>query len=112
MLVGDEGEKNKALIPFSSEIKFNMIIRDMNEKIREPTNAQDNISVFLKGAPEKVICRCSKILVKGEEIAFSKSEQDAVEFGNKTFGRSGERVLAFAKCELDPEIYTKNVESV
>ena len=39
MLVGDEGEKNKALIPFSSEIKFNMIIRDMNEKIREPTNA-------------------------------------------------------------------------
>jgi hypothetical protein len=39
MLVGDEGEKNKALIPFSSEIKFNLIIRDMNEKIRQPSNA-------------------------------------------------------------------------
>jgi hypothetical protein len=39
MLVGDEGEKNKAVIPFSSEIKFNLIIRDMNVKIREPANA-------------------------------------------------------------------------
>ena len=48
----------ECLIPFSSDIKFNCFIRDMKD---------DGLSIFLKGAPERVLKRCSKILVNGQE---------------------------------------------
>ena len=56
-----------SLIPFSSDIKFNLIIRDMNKSEKNPQSAKDNMCVFMKGAPERVINRCSKILVNGAE---------------------------------------------
>ena len=56
-----------AQIPFSSDIKFNCLIRDANPKNRSPESAKENITLFLKGAPDRVIKRCSKILVKGKE---------------------------------------------
>jgi hypothetical protein len=31
-----------------------------------------------------------------------------VNFGNDSFGKMGERVLAFARYELDPAIFTKD----
>ena len=31
-----------------------------------------------------------------------------VNFGNDSFGKMGERVLAFARFELDPSIFTKD----
>lgn len=75
---GIEGLRNKypmavsggdpAMIPFSSEIKFNLIIRDMNTAVKNPTSADDNMFVFLKGAPERVIVRCSTMLVNGKEV--------------------------------------------
>ena len=34
--------------------------------------------------------------------------RDEVESANLTFGKYGERVLAFAICKLDPKIFTKN----
>ena len=62
---GDGSDKKEAQIPFSSDIKFNMINRDMNTEIRDPENFEDNITVYTKGAPEKVLVRCTKIRVKG-----------------------------------------------
>lgn len=59
------------MIPFSSEIKFNMILRDMNTAERKPTKAEDNLTIYLKGAPDKVWCRCSKIRVNGEDVDFN-----------------------------------------
>lgn len=55
-----------AQIPFTSDIKFNCLIRDANPKVNDPSDAKDNITLFLKGAPDRVIKRCSNILVKGE----------------------------------------------
>ena len=55
-----------AMIPFSSDIKFNLIIRDMNPENQSPENSDENIWVFLKGAPERVLGRCSTILIDGE----------------------------------------------
>lgn len=57
---------NNAMIPFSSDIKFNLQIRDMNTEVKHPTTAKDNLYVFLKGAPERVINRCSTMLLDGE----------------------------------------------
>ena len=104
---GDGSDKKGAEIPFSSDIKFNMIIRDSNTKIREPENKEDNICVYTKGAPEKVLVRCTKIRVKKQDVELDQKNRDAVDLANSTFGRMGERVLAFAKCDLDPTIFTK-----
>jgi len=63
--------------------------------------------VFLKGAPERILNRCNKILINGEERPFDEYA-DHVKFANDSFGKMGERVLAFAKLELDPQVYTKD----
>jgi len=56
-----------AQIPFNSAHKFALFVRDMAPKIEQPQTAKDNLCVFMKGAPEKIIARCDKILVDGEE---------------------------------------------
>ena len=62
----NDGEKDqKCLIPFSSEIKFNLYIRDMNKDNKHPTRKEDNLMVVMKGAPERILKRCSKILING-----------------------------------------------
>jgi len=58
------------LIPFSSEIKFNLTIRDQNKNVKHPNSKEDNIIVFMKGAPERILKRCNKILINGEEKDF------------------------------------------
>ena len=95
-----QGDKEvECLVPFSSDIKFNCFIRDMGS---------DGLSIFLKGAPERVLKRCSKILVGGQEVEFTKELRDEVDQANKDFGKLGERVLAFAKLSLDPSKYPKD----
>jgi magnesium-transporting ATPase (P-type) len=51
----------------------------------------------MKGAPEKVLSRCSKILVDGTEQNFDESLMFGVRSANDRFGGMGERVLAFAR---------------
>ena len=63
--MGTAEKPAEALIPFSSDIKFNLIIRDMNKKEKNSTNIDDNMFVYLKGAPERVVNRCSSILLNG-----------------------------------------------
>lgn len=46
-------------IPFSSEIKFNLFVRDMR------ADPNGHLSVIMKGAPERILNRCSHILVNG-----------------------------------------------
>ena len=91
----------EALIPFSSEIKFNMFVRDMNVSDRNPTTKKDNLTLYMKGAPERILSRCSKILINGEEVPY-EDYKEQVQFANDQFGKMGERVLAFAQIELDP----------
>lgn len=63
--------------------------------------------VMLKGGPDRVLPRCSRILVKGEEVPFDDYWKKKVKKANDSFGNIGERVLAFARCYLDPADYPK-----
>ena len=101
------GKETECLIPFSSDIKFNAFIRDMNPAEKNPSNIDDNLCVFLKGAPERVLTRCSKILINNEEVEFTEELRTEVNNANSKFGELGERVLAFARCKLDPSKYPK-----
>lgn len=97
-----------SMIPFSSDIKFNLIIRDMNKNEKTPTTKEDNMCVFMKGAPERVLGRCSKILVDGKEEPLDETAMFGVQSANDRFGGMGERVLAFARTQLDPQIFKKD----
>jgi sodium/potassium-transporting ATPase subunit alpha len=101
------GKPVEALIPFSSEIKFNMFVRDMNTAVRNPTNPKDGLMLVMKGAPERILNRCTKILVNGEERPFDDESRKEVNEANDQLGRLGERVLAFARYELEPDFFTK-----
>jgi sodium/potassium-transporting ATPase subunit alpha len=96
------GKETECLIPFSSEIKFNLFIRNMAE-----SEDADNkhLCVYMKGAPERILVRCSKILVGGQEVEFTQELRDEVSKANADFGKLGERVLAFARCRLDASKY-------
>jgi len=102
------GKETECLIPFSSDIKFNCFIRDMNKKVREPKDINDNLCIFLKGAPERILNRCTKILIRGVEVDFTSELRAEVNDANSKFGELGERVLAFAQYKLDPVRYPKS----
>ena len=61
----------------------------------------------MKGAPERILKRCNKILINQEEKDFDAFWQEQVKKANDKFGKLGERVLAFARISLDTQIYTK-----
>jgi len=94
------GKETECKIDFSSDIKFNAFIRDMSAD-------GGNVQIVLKGAPERVLNRCTKILLNGEEKEFTDELRAEVNEANKTFGALGERVLAFAKCDLPADKYPK-----
>jgi len=97
------------MIPFSSDIKFNLIVRNMKPENKNPENSEQNMWVFLKGAPERVLGRCSTILVDGQtEKKIDEDVLFGVNSANERFGGMGERVLAFARTKLDPKIFKKD----
>jgi magnesium-transporting ATPase (P-type) len=90
----DDGKEVECLIPFNSEIKFNLVIRKSSKT--------GNLVVYMKGAPERIINRCTQILISGEEVPIKENQfLELVQKANATFGNRGERVLAFARLELE-----------
>jgi sodium/potassium-transporting ATPase subunit alpha len=73
-----------------------------------PANADENLCLFMKGAPERMIARCSKILINGQEVEFTDELRRELNEANTKFGELGERVLAFARCKLDPARFPKS----
>jgi len=69
-----------------------------------------NKTIFMKGAPERIISRCSKILIKGVEHPITDAHKENIEKENADMGSEGERVLAFAICHLEPEKYNDEYE--
>lgn len=41
-------------------------------------STKDGLMVIMKGAPERILSRCSKILVDGEELPYDKEQQARV----------------------------------
>lgn len=69
--------------------------------------------MYLKGAPEKVLDRCQNVLMRNEDgeiysTAYDSRMQYNVKAANDRFGLMGERVLAFAKIDLEPADFPKN----
>ena len=86
-------------IPFNSAIKYNVMIRKMMEK---ESKTFSHHTLLMKGASEKVLCRCNKININGEVVELTEELRSGVEAKNKEFASCGERVLGLAYLDLDP----------
>lgn len=86
-----------------------MYIRDMKNR---PAGGKNNtpLMLIMKGAPERIINRCSKILIEGEEMIITDEIHQEIEFMNASIGKMGERVLAVARYNLEPESYGKDYQ--
>jgi magnesium-transporting ATPase (P-type) len=57
-----------AKISFTFQSLFNAVIRDMNPENKNSENSSANFALFIKGAPEKILPRCTKILSDGVAV--------------------------------------------
>jgi len=108
-----QSHNQKCNIPFNSAIKFNLSIRSMKNADAEEgigMVGQRALSVYMKGAPERIIIRCSKILINGVEHELTDGHRSIIDQENADMGSDGERVLAFANYHLDPERYDNDYE--
>eukprot|EP00668_Euglena_longa_P041182 GGOE01054204.1.p1 GENE.GGOE01054204.1~~GGOE01054204.1.p1 ORF type:complete len:1059 (-),score=247.52 GGOE01054204.1:414-3221(-) len=92
-----EEHRRVAILPFSSSNKWMLTICVDPE-------TPNGVCVYMKGAPERVIERCSTAILGGETVPIS-SLAPQVEQCNTELCALGERVLGFAFARLDPALY-------
>merc|ERR1711988_878948 len=93
--------KNKKVceIPFNSTNKFQVSIHETEDK-------NDNRHLLvMKGAPERIVDRCSTIIVDGRELPLTEEWKNAFETAYMELGGLGERVLGFCDYMLPADKY-------
>merc|ERR1712165_487966 len=93
--------RNKKLveIPFNSTNKFQVSIHET-----EDTN-DNRYLLVMKGAPERILERCSTIVVDGREMPLSEEWKNSFETAYMELGGLGERVLGFCDFMLPADKY-------
>merc|ERR1712073_7874 len=83
-------------VPFNSTNKYQV-------SIHEDKDRDGNYLLVMKGAPERILDRCSTIVVNGKEIELTQEWKDNFNNAYMELGSLGERVLGFCDFELDPK---------
>jgi sodium/potassium-transporting ATPase subunit alpha len=97
------GKRTKACeIPFNSTNKYQVSI---HKKGTEGDDDVDNYLLVMKGAPERILDRCSTILINGEEKPMNDEWKESFNNAYMQLGGLGERVLGFCDLKLDAEKY-------
>uniref|UniRef100_A0A667FLM7 Sodium/potassium-transporting ATPase subunit alpha n=1 Tax=Lynx canadensis TaxID=61383 RepID=A0A667FLM7_LYNCA len=115
VILGDVMEIRKrnhkvAEIPFNSTNKFQLSIH----KTDDPNDKR--FLLVMKGAPERILEKCSTIMVNGQEQPLDKSTAEAFHTAYMELGGLGERVLGFCHLYLPadefPESYSFDVDTM
>merc|ERR1712045_46968 len=86
-------------IPFNSTNKFQVSIHETEDK-------NDNrYLLVMKGAPERIVDRCSTIVIDGRELPMTEEWKNAFETAYMELGGLGERVLGFCDYMLPADKY-------
>ena len=95
-------EKHKKVceIPFNSTNKYQVSLHEKGD-----FDDVDSYLLVMKGAPERILDRCSTILIEGEEKELDQEWKDAFNYAYLELGGLGERVLGFCDLVLDKEKY-------
>merc|ERR1719348_2099566 len=99
--VMDYRKRNKKVceIPFNSANKYQV-------SIHETEDPNDNrYLLVMKGAPERILDRCSTIIVDGKEMPLNQEWKDAFNTAYMDLGGLGERVLGFCDFILPADKY-------
>merc|ERR1712226_1018401 len=83
-------------IPFNSTNKFQVSIHESDDP---------RYLLVMKGAPERILDRCSKILINGKEEDLTQDWKDKFNRAYMELGGLGERVLGFCDLSLSTEKY-------
>jgi len=96
----DYRRRNKKVceVPFNSTNKFQVSIHETND-------SDQRYLLAMKGAPERILDRCSTIMVNGEELELDQKWKDKFETAYMELGGLGERVLGFCDLRLDINKY-------
>lgn len=81
-------------IPFNSTHKWQLSIHE----------TERGLLLTLKGAPERVIAKCTKILINGEEREMEEGSLKSFNKNYEALAGRGERVLGFAQLYLNPDL--------
>jgi len=84
-------------VPFNSTNKYQVSIHEQDGK--------DGYLLVMKGAPERILERCSTINVNGQEIPLDDEWKAKFENAYIELGSLGERVLGFCDFELPKDKY-------
>uniref|UniRef100_A0A4W6BXM0 Sodium/potassium-transporting ATPase subunit alpha n=1 Tax=Lates calcarifer TaxID=8187 RepID=A0A4W6BXM0_LATCA len=96
-------DKNKkvAEIPFNSTNKYQL-------SVHETEDPNDNrYLLVMKGAPERILDRCSTIMLQGKEQPMDEEMKEAFQNAYMELGGLGERVLGFCHLLLPEDQYPK-----
>ena len=88
-----------AEIPFNSTNKFQLSIHDF------PDKSESGRLLVMKGAPERILEHCSKILINGEDLDLSEEWKISFNRAYEALGGMGERVLGFCDSVLSVDEY-------
>ncbi|XP_072296695.1 sodium/potassium-transporting ATPase subunit alpha-2 isoform X1 [Eucyclogobius newberryi] len=87
-------------IPFNSTNKYQLSIHEFEE------NPAGHILV-MKGAPERILDRCSTIMLNGQEVPLDDMWKDSFQNAYMELGGLGERVLGFCHLLLPPSEFPR-----
>lgn len=93
--------KKVAEIPFNSTNKYQLSIHEQEDQ-SDPRHV-----LVMKGAPERILDRCSTILVGGEEKPLDDAAKENFNSAYMQLGGMGERVLGFCHCYLPANQFPK-----
>lgn len=71
-------------------------------ELSEPTS-KGRYHLVMKGAPERILDRCSSIMINGEELPMTEKWQEEFNKAYLELGGLGERVLGFCDFPLPAE---------
>ncbi|KAF1533630.1 Sodium/potassium-transporting ATPase subunit alpha-2, partial [Eudyptes sclateri] len=87
-------------IPFNSTNKYQLSIHEREE---DP----QGYLLVMKGAPERILDRCSRILLQGQEVPLDQEMREAFQNAYLELGGLGERVLGFCHFYLPPDKFPR-----
>merc|ERR1712226_559849 len=86
-------------IPFNSTNKFQVSVHEQEDK------SDSRYLLVMKGAPERILQRCSSIVIDGTERPLTEDWKQAFETAYMELGGLGERVLGFCDFLLPEDKY-------
>ncbi|KAF3692106.1 Sodium/potassium-transporting ATPase subunit alpha-3 [Channa argus] len=96
-----ERNKKVAEIPFNSTNKYQL-------SVHETEDPNDNrYLLVMKGAPERILDRCSTIMLQGKEQPMDEELKESFQNSYMELGGLGERVLGFCHLMLPEDQYPK-----